>query len=161
MIRSAADSDASGITDIYNHYVSKTAFTFEEDEVTDAEMVRRINEVQTAQLPWLVATRNNSISGYAYATKWRSRPAYRFSVEVTVYVDPGSERLGIGSRLYEELLSELRASGIHAVIGGITLPNEASVALHERLGFSKVAHFKDVGFKFNRWIDVGYWQRNL
>jgi L-amino acid N-acyltransferase YncA len=161
VIRAVVASDASGIADIYNHYVSKTVITFEEDEVTDAEMVRRIKEVQSEALPWLVATHNSTISGYAYATKWRARPAYRFSTEITVYVSPGSGRLGIGLRLYEELLSKLHSGGIHAVIGGIALPNEASVALHEKLGFSKVAHFKEVGFKFNRWVDVGYWQRNF
>jgi phosphinothricin acetyltransferase len=161
VIRSASADDASGIADIYNHYVSKTVITFEENEVIAAVMARRIEEVQSEGLPWLVAIRKSTISGYAYATKWRTRPAYRFSAEVTVYVDPSCGRLGIGSRLYEELFSRLQARGIHAVMGGIALPNEASVALHEKFGFCKVAHFKEVGFKFNRWIDVGYWQRNL
>jgi L-amino acid N-acyltransferase YncA len=78
-----------------------------------------------------------------------------------VYVDPACGRVGIGSQLYEELIARLQARGVHAAIGGIALPNEASVALHEKFGFSKVAHFKEVGFKFGRWIDVGYWQRNL
>jgi L-amino acid N-acyltransferase YncA len=161
LVRPAVKDDAGEIATIYNHYVSKTVITFEEDEVSTAVMARRIEKTQSAKLPWLVATRKNTISGYACATKWRSRPAYRFSTEVTVYVDPNYGRLGIGSRLYEELFSRLQAGGIHTVIGGIALPNEASVALHEKLGFSKVAHFKEVGFKFNRWIDVGYWQRNL
>jgi phosphinothricin acetyltransferase len=154
-------ADASGIARIYNHYVLKTIITFEENEVSDPEMGRRIEDVDSSSLPWLVAARASGIVGYAYATKWRVRPAYRFSVEVTVYVDPACGRLGIGSLLDEELLARLRARAVHAVIGGIALPNEASVALHERFGFSKVAHFKEVGFKFNRWIDVGYWQRNL
>ena len=125
------------------------------------EMARRIEEAASATLPWLVAEREGRIVGYANARKWRPRSAYRFSAEVTVYVAPDCMRLGIGSRLYEELFPSLRARGIHAVMGGIALPNEASVALHEKLGFSKVAHFKEVGFKFNKWIDVGYWQRGL
>jgi L-amino acid N-acyltransferase YncA len=161
VIRAAVAGDARGIANIYNHYVSKTFITFEEDEVSAPEIARRIEEAGTAGLPWLVAERESRIVGYAYATKWRGRPAYRFSTEVAVYVDPACARIGIGTRLYEELFPKLQARGIHAVMGGIALPNEASVALHEKFGFSKVAHFKEVGFKFNEWIDVGYWQRNL
>lgn len=161
VIRAAVAGDASGVAAIYNHYVAKTVITFEEDEVSDAEMTRRIEEVQAATLPWLVAERDGRIAGYAYAARWRARPAYRFSVEVTVYVDASCGRLGIGSALYEALLVELKARGIHAAMGGIALPNEASVALHEKFGFVKVAHFTDVGFKFDTWVDVGYWQRHL
>jgi phosphinothricin acetyltransferase len=160
-IRPAAVSDAAGIATIYNHYVSKTVITFEEEEVEPSEIARRIEEVATASLPWFVATREGRLLGYAYATRWRVRPAYRFSTEVTLYVDPGLARRGIGTRLYEQLLPGLQDCGIRTAIGGIALPNEASVALHERFGFEKVAHFREVGFKFNRWIDVGYWQRNL
>ena len=161
VIRGAVAGDASGIVAIYNHYVLKTVITFEEVAISTPEMARRIKEAHSASLPWLVAERQTKIVGYAYATKWRVRPAYRFSTEVTVYVDPHCPRLGIGSRLYEELLPSLQQRGIHSVMGGIALPNEASVAFHEKFGFSKVAHFKEVGFKFNKWIDVGYWQRNL
>jgi L-amino acid N-acyltransferase YncA len=124
-------------------------------------MARRIEETHSASLPWLVAEREGRIVGYAYATKWRVRKGYRFSAEVSAYVDPGYPGMGIGSRLYEKLLPVLQERGIHAVMGGIALPNEASVAFHEKFGFSKVAHFKEVGFKFGKWIDVGYWQRTL
>jgi phosphinothricin acetyltransferase len=161
LIRPADAGDAAGIARIYNYYVPSTVVTFEEAEVSADEMARRIEEVGTASLPWLVAEREGRVVGYAYATKWRGRRAYRFSAEVTVYVDMACAGSGIGSRLYEELLPALRAGGIHAVMGGIALPNDASVALHEKFGFSKVAHFKEVGFKFERWIDVGYWQLNL
>jgi phosphinothricin acetyltransferase len=161
VIREAVLDDASGIARIYNHYVSQTVITFEEDRVSTTEMTRRIQEAGSATLPWLVAERGDSLLGYAYATKWRVRPAYRFSTEVTLYVAPDFGRIGIGSRLYEDLLPRLQARGIHTAIGGIALPNDASVALHEKFGFSKVAHFKEVGFKFNRWLDVGYWQRAL
>lgn len=160
-VRAAVAGDSTAIASIYNHYVLKTVITFEEEEVSASEMVRRIAEAASASLPWLVAEREGKIVGYAYAMKWRVRPAYRFSTEVTVYVDPECPRLGIGSRLYEELLPKLKAQGIHAAMGGIALPNDASVALHEKFGFSKVAQFKEVGFKFNRWIDVGYWQLNF
>jgi L-amino acid N-acyltransferase YncA len=160
-IRPAMVSDAAGIAEIYDHYVSKTVITFEEEEVAPSEIARRIEEVAAASLPWLVAVRDGRILGYAYATKWRARKAYRFSAEVTVYVPPGFPRRRRGSRLYDQLLPRIQGLGIHVAIGGIALPNDASVALHESFGFSKVAHFEQVGFKFNRWIDVGYWQRKL
>ena len=153
--------DASAIARIYNHYVLNTVITFEEEVISSGEMAHRIEEAHSASLPWLVAEREATILGYAYATKWRVRRGYRFSTEVTVYVDSTCPRLGIGSRLYAELMPALEKRGIHTAMGGIALPNEASVAFHEKFGFSKVAHFKEVGFKFGRWIDVGYWQRNL
>ena len=161
VVRAAGAGDASGIAEIYNHYVATTVITFEEAAVSAPEMARRIAEAGSASLPWIVAERDGKIAGYAYASPWKARSAYRFSVEVTVYVHPGCPREGIGRQLYEELLSGLRAQGIHAAFGVIALPNEASVALHERFGFAKVAHLTEVGFKFDRWIDVGYWQLRL
>jgi phosphinothricin acetyltransferase len=160
-IRVAEPRDAKAIADIYNHYVQTSIVTFEEDPVTAAEIARRMEEVQSAPLPWLIAEEGSQVVGYAYATPWRTRTAYRFSVEVTVYVAPGYAGRGIGSMLYSQLFPMLQAQGIHAVMGGIALPNEASVALHEKFGFRQVAAFQEVGFKFNRWIDVGYWQRTL
>jgi L-amino acid N-acyltransferase YncA len=160
-IRPATAADAAAVAHIYNHYVTQTAVTFEEEAVSPSEIARRIEEVGAASLPWLIAERGARVVGYAYASKWKARAAYRFSVEITVYLDPGQARLGIGSELYRQLLPILQSRGIRAVMGGIALPNEASVALHEKFGLLKVAHFKEVGFKFNRWIDVGYWQRTL
>jgi phosphinothricin acetyltransferase len=161
VIRAAVAGDARELATLYNHYVSTTVITFEEDAVSETEMARRIGEATSESMPWLVALRKDALAGYAYATKWRVRAAYRFSTEVTVYVDPNLPRLGIGSQLYAELLRQLKTHGVHTAIGGIALPNDASVALHEKFGFVKVAHFREVGFKFNRWIDVGYWQREL
>ncbi|HEX9166725.1 MAG TPA: arsinothricin resistance N-acetyltransferase ArsN1 family B [Gemmatimonadales bacterium] len=161
VIRAAAAEDAEAIAAIYNHYVLETIVTFEEEPVAPAEMARRIAEVQAAALPWLVAEEVGRVVGYAYATPWRSRIGYRFSVEVTVYTAPGQAGRGIGSRLYEALFPLLEARGIHAAMGGIALPNDASIALHEKFGFEKVAHFREPGIKFGRWIDVGYWQRVL
>jgi len=129
--------------------------------VAAAEMARRLEEVRSAALPWLVAEAAGQAVGYAYATPWKARTGYRFSAEITVYLGPGQAGRGIGSRLYGELFPMLQARRIHAVMGGIALPNEASVALHEKFGMRKVAHFEAVGFKFDRWIDVGYWQRTL
>jgi len=117
--------------------------------------------VQGAGLPWLVAVEEGAVVGYAYATKWKERSAYRFSVEVSVYLSNQSHGRGLGAKLYETLFSTLKEGGIHAVMGGITLPNLASVALHEKMGMKKVAHFEKVGFKFDQWHDVGYWQLSL
>jgi len=157
MIRNVNIEDAGAICDIYNHYVLNTAITFEEAPVSIKEIQSRIAEV-TSSLPWYVSEENGKVIGFAYASKWKSRCAYRFSVESTAYLHPDFIGKGIGRRLYRSLISELRNRSLHGVIGGIALPNEGSVALHERLGFVKVAHFKEVGWKFGQWIDVGYWQ---
>lgn len=159
MIRSATTHDAEAISAIYNHYVLNTAITFETDAVATADMAERIREAIHAGLPWLVCEQDGRVVGYAYASKWKGRCAYRYSVESSVYVAEAHAGQGIGSRLYEALITQLRAANIHVVIGGIALPNPGSVALHERFGFGKVAQFREVGFKFDRWIDVGYWQR--
>jgi len=157
-----AASDAEEIARIYNHYVLETIVTFEEEPVEAPEIARRIVEVAESRLPWLVAERAGAIIGYAYATRWRPRRGYRFSSEVTVYVAPGECGRGVGTTLYVELLAALQAAGdVHAAMGGIALPNDASIALHEKFGFRKVAHFEHAGCKFGRWIDVGYWQRIL
>ena len=157
-IRPAGPGHASAIAAIYNHYIASTTVTFETERVTAGDMQARIEETQSASLPWLVATDDDRVLGYAYASKWKGRCAYRYSVESTVYLDAAQTGRGIGRALYSMLLDDLRARGLHAVIGGVALPNAASIALHEALGFRKVAHFEQVGFKQERWIDVGYWQ---
>ena len=160
MIRLATIADAAAITAIYNHYVETTTITFEEQAVEVDEMARRIDDV-SARLPWYVFERDGSVIGYAYATPWRARSAYRFSVESTVYVSPDFPKQGIGSRLYSALIDDLRSRDIQVILGGIAQPNTASVRLHEGLGFEKVAHFKRVGRKFGQWVDVGYWELQL
>ena len=157
MIRFATPEDAPDICSIYNHFVENTTITFEEKPVDQEEMRQRIVE-NAAVLPWLVWTEENKVQGFCYASKWKTRSAYRHSVESTIYLHPQSIRRGIGTQLYSSLLDRLRQRGMHVVIGGIALPNQASVALHEKLGFRKVACFEQVGWKFNEWIDVGYWQ---
>lgn len=157
MIRMATSADAATLAELYNYYITHSVVTFEETPITDQQMEERVQNV-LAHWPWLVFQEKNEILGYAYATAWKPRSAYRFTVEVTVYVRHGSERKGIGKALYSELISQLKIAGVHAVIGGITLPNPPSVALHESLGFVKVAHFKETGFKFGEWRDVGYWE---
>lgn len=160
-LRDATADDAAAIAEIYAHYVLNTTVTFEEEVVAADEIARRIGAVHDAALPWLVATQNGQVVGYAYATPWRPRSAYRFSVEVTVYVADTARGQGHGRALYVALFDRLRARGLHAVLGGITLPNDPSIALHEAMGMTKVAHLPEVGFKFGRWLDVGYWHRLL
>ena len=160
-IRDAAPSDSGSLARIYNFYVKDTIVTFEEEPVSAARMMSRLQDVQTALLPWLVAESGGEVVGYACATKWKDRYGYRFSAEVSVYLDPGQAGLGIGSKLYQRLLPVLRSGGVHVAIGGIALPNDASVALHEKFGFERVAWFKEVGFKFDQWIDVAYWEKIL
>ena len=146
---------------IYNHYITNTIVTFEVEEVTGEEMLRRIRQVQSDSLPWLVAVDQREVVGYSYASRWHARYAYRFSVETTVYLDHRHGGRGLGSRLYETLLQLLIDRGMRTAIGGIAIPNAASVALHEKFGYRQTAHYKEVGFKFDRWIDVGYWQLML
>ncbi|MEO1450728.1 MAG: arsinothricin resistance N-acetyltransferase ArsN1 family B [Bacteroidota bacterium] len=157
MIRPVLPADAPAIVAIYNYYISHSTITFEEVEIEADEMERRIRDVST-KYPWFVFEEAGHIQGYAYATAWKSRSAYDRSVECTVYLDPNAKGKGIGSRLYERLIAELKERKFHALIGGVALPNEASIRLHEKFGFEKVAQFREVGFKFGKWIDVGYWE---
>jgi L-amino acid N-acyltransferase YncA len=161
MIHHATESDAQAISDIYNYYIAKTVVTFDEQPVSKSEIINRIEKVTGSSLPWLVAVDDGSVIGYAYAAKWKERSAYRHTVESTVYLSHASVFKGWGTLLYEELFDILRRASIHVVIGGITLPNPASVALHQKFGMKQVAHFKEVGYKFGQWLDVGYWQVEL
>lgn len=158
MIRPATTADATAIAVIYNHYVVNTRVTFEEEIISTKEMAQRIGETIAAELPWLVWTEADKVLGYAYANKWKSRCAYRYAVESTVYLDKAATGRRLGTQLYTALIAELKKQKLHCVIGGIALPNTASVALHEKFGFQKVARFKEVGWKFEQWIDVGYWE---
>jgi phosphinothricin acetyltransferase len=156
-IRAATPVDAFAVCRIYNHFVATTVVSFEEAPVPVADMAARIGGLLPTH-PWYVGEHAGAMVGYAYAGPWRTRPAYRHAVESTVYVAPGRSGQGIGTALYGALLAELRRRAFHCAIGGIALPNPASVALHEKLGFAKVAHFREVGWKFGQRIDVGYWE---
>lgn len=160
MIRPAVMEDAEAICNIYNYYVTNTSITFEEEPVTVEDMKARIGRI-TQSLPYYVYESDNKIIGYAYATKWKERSAYRYSVETTVYLDKDSTGAGIGTKLYLQLINDLKARNIHRAMGGIALPNESSIALHEKLGFKKVAEFNEVGNKLNKWLNVGYWEYKL
>jgi phosphinothricin acetyltransferase len=157
MVRNVLLDDAAQICKIYNYYIQNTIVSFEESPVTTEDMISRIDEI-IPSLPWLVFEDQNRILGYAYASKWKGRCAYRYSVESTVYLSPAATGKGIGSTLYEALISQLKEQGFHSIIGGISLPNDASIKMHEKFGFKKVAHFSQVGFKFIKWVDVGYWE---
>ena len=160
-VRIARPEDVRAIVDIYNHYVLTTTITFEEQALLESDMALRVSSIAAAGLPWLVAEVEGAVVGYAYAGKWNARSAYRYSVESTVYVAHDRRTKRVGSTLYEDLIARLKLAGYHTLIGGIVIPNEARVRLHERFGFVKTALFREVGFKFGRWLDVGYWQRNL
>ncbi|PNS08681.1 arsinothricin resistance N-acetyltransferase ArsN1 family B [Solilutibacter silvestris] len=160
-IRDAVDGDATIIAAIYNAHVRDTIVTFELEDVAAEEMARRIAQVQSLGLPWLVAQEDGVVIGYAYAGRWKARAAYARTVESSIYLADAACGRGLGKRLYAVLIERLRALGIHAVIGGVSLPNAVSVALHEGLGFTPVGAFREVGWKFGRWIDVGYWQLRL
>lgn len=161
MVRDATFRDAQAIADIYNHYITNTTVTFEELPVTAATMRSRIQNTQQLSLPWLVLEHDSRLVGYACGSRWKERSAYRYSAEVSVYLAHDVTRRGHGSVLYAALFEKLAAAGIHVAIGGITLPNDSSVALHEKFGMKKVAHFDEVGLKFDQWLDVGYWQKGL
>jgi phosphinothricin acetyltransferase len=160
MLRIACLDDVPSICEIYNHYILNSPATFEEVLVAPDEMRQRIVET-TQTYPWFVCEENGKLLGYSYGRGWRERAAYRYSTEAGVYLHPNAVGKGIGSALLEALLSELRSRKFHCVMGGVSLPNEASVALLQKFGFRPVAHFKETGFKFNHWIDVGYWQLML
>ncbi len=161
MITPVTEADAEQICKIYNHYIDTSVISFETKAVSLTQMRERIDHIAQQKLPWLVARHGQTVLGYAYATQWKARAAYRYCVEVTIYLAPETKAKGIGSALYEELFKALNALEVHAVLACIALPNPQSIALHEKFGMRKVAHFEQVGFKFDRWLDVGYWQVNI
>ena len=156
-IRPVSLADAAQIAEVYNYYIQNTHHTFETESLGAEEMQKRISEV-TENYPYLVAEEYGEIYGYAYATQFKLRQAYAFSAEVSIYVKNAAKQKGIGTELYMQLFDELADTDIHAIFAGISLPNDASVRFHEKLGFSKVAHFREVGYKLGRWVDVGYWE---
>ena len=157
-IRVVSGEDAEDISKIYNYYIATSHATFELHAIDAVEMERRITETTGGGYPFLVADLENSVVGYCYGRPFRPRPGYRHAVEVAVYVDSSRQAQGIGYALYNELIDRLFNEDIHSLIATIALPNDSSVRLHERFGFEKAGHFREVGRKFDRWIDVGYWQ---
>ena len=162
LLRAAQESDASAISEIYGHYVRSTCFTFEEIAPAAEEIVGRMRKTGEAGLSFVVAEVDGVVGGYAYASPFHSRSAYRFTVENSVYVAEGLGRRGIGSGLMIRVIEECTARGCRQMIGRIgDTQNIASLALHEKLGFARVGVLRDVGFKFGRWLDVVEVQRAL
>lgn len=160
-LRAATSDDAAAIAEIYAPFVTGSSVSFETEPPDEAAMRARM-EAGGGLYPWLVGeAEDGSLVGYAYAARFRERPAYRFTVETSVYLRSGAGGRGLGRRLYEPLLAMLEDQGFTQAIAAITLPNEASVRLHERLGFERAGTYRQVGWKFGAWHDVGLWQRAL
>lgn len=160
-VRPANGADCEQLVGMYNFYIQTSTVTFEEVNLTAGQLAGRMERVQSQKLPWLVAELDQTLLGYAYAAPWRERSAYRYTVEVSAYVAPDQAGCGIGTCLYRALLPQLEALPLRTAVAVIPLPNPASVALYEKLGFAKAAHLEAIGFKLGRWVDVGYWQRDL
>ena len=160
-IRLATAADAPAIAAIYGPYCTDSRISFEETAPDAEEMVRRIEGEKPGYHPWFVAEEAGVVLGYAASSPFRTRRAYRWSVETGLYLTPAAQGRGIGGALLERLIGLLEQQGYVAVIGAIALPNPASVALHERLGFSHVGAYRGTGFKQGEWLDVGLWQRDL
>jgi phosphinothricin acetyltransferase len=160
-VRTATAADAQAITDIYAPIVASTAISFELEPPTVEEMRERILST-LERLPWLVAVdAADTVKGYVYASRHRERAAYQWSVDVTAYVHAHARGTGVGKTLYRALFEELTALGYYQAFAGIALPNAASIALHEALGFEPLGVYRKVGFKLGAWHDVGWWQKTL
>jgi phosphinothricin acetyltransferase len=159
-IRLAQAADAAAVAAIYGPFCETTAVSFEVAAPDGEEIAGRIAAV-TRQYPWLVLERAGAIAGYAYATRHRERAAYRWSVDTAVYVHAAARRSGVGRALYEKLFMLLVAQGYFKAYAGITVPNNASVALHAAVGFTSVGTYHHVGYKLGAWHDVAWFERSL
>jgi phosphinothricin acetyltransferase len=160
LIRVATPDDAPSILDIYAPYCTSTVVSFEVAAPTESQMRERISRV-TGHYPWLIAEVDDRVAGYVYASQHRERAGYRWAVDAAVYIAQSHHRRNVGRVLYSTLFALLREQGIVQVYAGITLPNPASVGLHEAVGFENVAVFRNVGYKLGRWLDVGWWRIQL
>ena len=159
MIREANSKDAKAIALIYNYYISNTTISFEEKPVNENIVIQRINSNEKNK--WWIYQSADELLGYAYSTKWKPRSAYRYTVESSIYLKPNNFRNGIGTALYIKLLESLKKEGFRRVLAGISLPNDSSVLFHENFGFKKVGQLEAVGYKFKKWIDIGYWELKI
>ena len=160
MIRDVTIKDAKDLVNIYNYYVVNSIVTLDLIPFSILDFEEKINAI-SKDFPFIVFEVQNEVLGYAYANTFRTKPAYKNTVELTVYLKHTELGKQIGKKLYSELLQQLKIQNYHVLIGGLTLPNAASIKLHETFGFEKVAHFKEVGYKFDKWHDVGFWQLTL
>jgi phosphinothricin acetyltransferase len=160
LVRDAEERDAAACAAIYAPYVTETAITFESEPPSAAEMAARIAAAQRVHA-WLVLEDDGNVVGYAYGSLWKPRAAYRWTCEVSAYLEPGRRRTGGGRILYEALLERLSARGFRIAVAGMTLPNEASVGFHRAMGFEPVGTYRRIGFKHGAWHDVAWTQRTL
>ena len=160
MIRKVNLKDATQIMNIYNYYVDHSIVTFDTEHAPLDEIHNKVQATMNLY-PWIVYEVDGEILGYAYGSEWKAKDGYKHSAETTVYLKNGSIKKGLGTLLDQELINQLRELNFHALMGCITLPNEASIRLHEKFGFEKVGHFKEVGYKFDHWIDAGYWELRI
>jgi L-amino acid N-acyltransferase YncA len=158
IIRDASPEDGARYAEIYGPYVRETCVSFESDAPSPEEMAGRVAEKQGQGFAWLACEADGEIAGYAYFGPWRARAAYRNTVESAIYLDPRFQGRGLGRILYGALVERARAQGRRAMIGVIALPNGPSEALHEKMGFARVGVYREVGFKFGRWVDIASWE---
>ena len=161
IIRSYRPDDIAAVTAIYGHYVRETVVTFETEAPDDAEMAGRFAAIAEKGHPLLIAEVDGSVAGYAYASTYRPRAAYRFTCEDSIYLDPGATGKGLGKLMLGELLLQSRAAGFRQMLAVITAGTDNSLRLHENFGFQQVGYFRDIGFKFDRWHDVVHLQKTL
>lgn len=159
-IRFVQESDAAAITEIYRPYVERTSISFEYDTPSSEEFLQRIRSM-TAEFPWIVCLSDNEVIGYAYAIPHRNRTAYQWSADVTIYFSETFHRKGLAKITYETLFSLLKLQGIHTLLAGITIPNEKSVSFHQKMGFTHLGTYTNIGFKFGKWHDTQWFQLPL
>lgn len=157
MIREVKIEDAKEIVNIYNYYINNTVVTFEEKELSIKEMEERIIEKKKHN-PWIVYEEDGKVIGYAYLSTWNPRISFRYTSEISIYFDINNLGKGRGTKLFKELIDLAPSYNVHTIVSAITMPNDVSVNLHKKAGFKQVAEFKEVGFKQNRWLDLGHFQ---
>jgi L-amino acid N-acyltransferase YncA len=160
-IRRAAESDLTGIATIYNHEVASSHATFDLEPPTPAYWQQRLVGAHEGDHLLVAVDRDEDVVGYAYSWSYRPRPAYDLTRETSIYLDPSVRGLGVGRRLYPALLDTMAGSGVHTAVALVALPNPASVALHEACGFEHVGTMREVGYKFDQWVDVEWYQKML
>jgi phosphinothricin acetyltransferase len=161
LLRDVKISDAGRITEIFNYYIENTVVTFDEEPITVKDTEQKIAGILEKHYPYIVYEEAGQITGYAYLNTWRPQSAYNITLETSVYLDARATGKGLGSMLYRELIARAHNMNIHSLMGVLAIPNEASRKLHEKFGFRIAGTFKETGYKFNRLIDVEYWQRIL
>lgn len=160
MIRNFDINDAPQLLSIYNHYVVNTYATLDTSKANLRSFTSKLAKIKKF-FPFIVIENEGKVVGYAYASEWKAKHGYSLTVETTIYIDPSVKGIGFGTQLYRVLISELKKLGYRVAIGCLTLPNAGSVGLHEKMGFIKVAHFPGIAIKFDKKVDVGYWQLNI